>query len=372
MTEQREVHRSSRDPAQMQLRLERWLAGKLPDGAEPAIRDLRGTSATGMSSETLLFDAAWTEGGALREEPLVARIAPDTSDVPVFPSYDLERQAQVMRLVRDQTSVPVPRVWWSEPRAEAIGAPFFVMERVEGEVPPDVMPYNFGDSWLFHAPREDQQRLVDSTIAVLAELHTIDAAQDECRFLELDEPGGTVLQRHSAHVRAWYEFCSSNGDRSPLIERAFGWIDDHWPAEEGSTVVSWGDSRIGNVMYRDFRPVAVFDWEMAALGPRELDVAWLIYGHRCFEDMATFFELGGMPHLLRREDVASTYESLTGYTLRDLDFFFVYTAVQWAIVFLRTGQRAIHFGDQDRPSDVDEMLRNREPLEQMLDGTYWS
>jgi hypothetical protein len=48
-----------------------------------------------------------------------------------------------------------------------------------------------------------------------------------------------------------------------------------------------------------------------------------------------------------------------------------YCALQWAIVFLRTGQRAIHFGEEQRPDDIDELLRNREPLERMLAGTYW-
>ena len=59
---------------------------------------------------------------------------------------------------------------------------------------------------------------------------------------------------------------------------------EHWPADEGPTVLSWGDSRIGNVMYRDFEPVAVLDWEMAGLGPREVDVGWFIYAHRVFEE----------------------------------------------------------------------------------------
>ena len=43
-------------------------------------------------------------------------------------------------------------------------------------------------------------------------------------------------------------------------------------------MLSWGDSRIGNVLYEDFRPVAVLDWEMATVGPRALDVSWIIFG----------------------------------------------------------------------------------------------
>jgi aminoglycoside phosphotransferase (APT) family kinase protein len=126
------------------------------------------------------------------------------------------------------------------------------------------------------------------------------------------------------------------------------------------------------VMYRDFAPVAVLDWEMAALSPRELDVAWLIYGHRIFEDIAGSMDLPGMPEFLRPDDVAGTYESLTGHTPRDLEFFGTYAAIQYGIVFLRTGHRQVHFGEADEPDDVDDMVMNREPLERMLAGTYWN
>jgi len=54
----------------------------------------------------------------------------------------------------------------------------------------------------------------------------------------------------------------------PLIERTFAALDTTRPAE-GRPSSNWGDSRIGNMMFRDFRPAAVLDWEMAALGPAE-------------------------------------------------------------------------------------------------------
>jgi aminoglycoside phosphotransferase (APT) family kinase protein len=161
------------------------------------------------------------------------------------------------------------------------------------------------------------------------------------------------------------------GRRSPLVEQAFDWLDSHWPSDEGDPVVSWGDSRIGNAMYRDFAPVAILDWEMVGVGPRELDVSWLLYGHRVFEDIANGYGLPGMPDFLRPEDVASTYEKLTGYAPRDLQFYMVYAALAYAIVFLRTGARSIHFGEREAPDDIDELIMNRAPLERMLAGTYW-
>jgi len=350
----------------MRSRLEAWLTTQLPAGAEPQIPHLEATSANGMSSETILFTAEWTESNAAKSEELVVRIAPDPSDVPVFPSYDLERQFEVIRLVGELSDVPVPKVWWSDAQGTATGVPLFVMGRVDGIVPPDVMPYNFGDSWLFDATPEQQRTLQDSSIEVLANLHGIDNAAERFSFLQYDAAlGDTALRRRIAHAKDWYEY-AREGHRSTVVERLFAWLDDNWPSDEGPTVVSWGDSRIGNVMYKDFMPCAVLDWEMAALGPRELDLAWMTYSHGVFESLAQVFELPGMPNFLRADDAAATYESLTGHTPRNLDWYSAFAAVQWAIVFVRTGLRAVHFGTEEMPAEVDDFIRHRDAIERML------
>ena len=367
-----ELTRSSRDRDEVRSRLETWLASRLPPGAAPRITALEGTSANGMSSETLLVDARWHEGGAVRDERLVARLAPGEHDVPVFPSYDLGRQFDAIRLVAEMTDVPVPPVWWSEPDPAAIGSPFFVMGRVDGRVPPDVMPYNFGDSWLYDAAPADQRHLQDATVSVLARLHAVESAAERFAFLAPATAGATPLRRRFAVTRDWYTFAAAGGFRSPLVERTLDWLDVRWPAGETDPVLCWGDSRIGNVIYGGFDPAAVLDWEMATLGPPELDVAWLVYGHRIFEDIAASLDLPGMPGFLRADDVAATYESLTGHAPRDLAWYGTYAAVQFAIVFLRTGARSVHFGEAEMPAAVDDLILNREPLERMLAGAYWS
>jgi aminoglycoside phosphotransferase (APT) family kinase protein len=151
-----------------------------------------------------------------------------------------------------------------------------------------------------------------------------------------------------------------------LIDQGFVWLDSHWPGAEGAAVVCWGDSRIGNVIYRDFAPVAVLDWEMVGLGPRELDVAWMVYSHRAFEDIAARYGFPGMPEFMGRENVVATYESSAGCRLREFDWYLTYAAVQWGIVGLRTGRRQVHFGEREMPADVDDLLLNREALESML------
>jgi aminoglycoside phosphotransferase (APT) family kinase protein len=365
-----DMQRSTRDLADIERRLRYWLENLLGEASQPEVAVSSAAGSNGMSSETILLDATWSDGPTRRSEPLVARLAPAESDVPVFASYDLRRQFDALTLVGQLTSVPVPKMWWMESDPAALGSQFFVMSRVEGDVPPDVMPYTFGDNWLFDSPASKLRELQDSSVAVLAELHAIDRPQEVFGFLNYDEPGATALERHVAHTKAWYAYAVADGARSKLVERCFDWLDGHWPTTEGETVLSWGDSRIGNVMYRDFRPVAVLDWEMAGLGPRELDVAWMLFAHRVFEELAGEFGLPGMPDFMRVGDVVGAYERTTGKTLRNLEFYCTYAAIQWGIVFLRTGMRQAHFDGSALPEDHDDLMHHRGSLEKMAEGRY--
>jgi aminoglycoside phosphotransferase (APT) family kinase protein len=366
--------RTSRDPVELGKRLEAWLGDHLPAGSDPTVTDAHGTAANGMSSETLLFRCSWTEGGVRHDEGLVGRIAPDPDDVPVFPTYDMGAQFRIMQLVGELTPVPVPRVRWLEESRGPLGAPFFVMDQVQGVVPQDNLPYTFGSvqpNWLYDATTEQRATLQDAMVGVLADIHALDAADERFAFLHPQTAGSTAWRRHLAHTRDWYDYVAGTGVASPLVERAFAWLEDHLPADDGDTVVLWGDSRIGNVMFDDFRPVAVLDWEMASVGPRELDVAWMVYAHRVFEDLTALAGMTGIPDLLTRSDVAAAYEKRTGAMLPHLDVAFVYCAVQWAIVFLITAQRAVRFGEREMTADPDDLIMNKASLEQLLAGTYW-
>jgi aminoglycoside phosphotransferase (APT) family kinase protein len=261
-------------------------------------------------------------------------------------------------------------VRWLELDAGPIGAPFLVMDRAEGRVPPDLMPYTFG-SWLSEATPGERRGLQDASVGVLAELHAIDASAPDLAFLEYDLPGDTPLRRHCEHLRGYYDW--TRGERShPLLEQAFDWLAAHWPAEEGETVVSWGDSRIGNVMYQGFEPAAVLDWEMAAFGPRELDIGWMIFMHCFFDELARQMGKPGLPDFMRPDDVAATYAARTGHAVRDLDFYQTYAALRHGIIMTRIHARRVHFGEAEWPDDIDSVIHHRPTLERMLDGRWWS
>eukprot|EP01032_Pedospumella_encystans_P031159 gene31159-35172_t len=151
------LQRSSRDAATVPALLADWLATLLPAGADPQVVLHSGIDANGMSSETMILDATWTEDGEPRRGEYVARVAPAAADFPVFPSYALQEQYDAMRLVGELTDVPVPAVRWMEPTGTVLGTPFFLMDRVDGVIPQDVLPYNFGDNWLHDADHADQR-----------------------------------------------------------------------------------------------------------------------------------------------------------------------------------------------------------------------
>jgi aminoglycoside phosphotransferase (APT) family kinase protein len=283
----------------------------------------------------------------------------------------MARQARVIRLVGERTSVPVPEVVFDEPSDEPLGAEFFVMRRIDGIVPPDVMPYPMG-SWVTEATEEQRDVLERGAVEALAGVHGTTDRLEDLDFLQFSDAGDTALRRHVAHERDYYEW-ARDGLRFPLIERAFDWLDEHWPeaADANPPALSWGDARIGNMMFRDFEPVGVLDWEMAGVAPRELDVGWMIFLHRFFQDLCHDLGMEGLPQMFRRDNVAAHYAKVSGYEPVDLDWFIVYGAVRHGIVMTRATRRGVQFGDQAMPEDPDDLILHRHSLERLLNGTYW-
>jgi aminoglycoside phosphotransferase (APT) family kinase protein len=353
---------TTREPAELGALLQAWFTAKFPGSSVSGVRVPTGT---GMSSESVLFDVALPDG--TRE--CVARIEPDATTYPVFPTYDLAKQFRVLQLLAEQSAVPVPEMLWYEGDRTAVGSTFFVMSRVDGEVPPDVMPYPMG-SWLYDATVADQERLQRNSVQLLADLHAVPT--DDFAFLEYDRPGASALRRHVAEQSAYYEWLCQDSPRVPLLERMFAWLEEHWPADDSGSVISWGDARIGNVLFRDFEPVGVLDWEMVGLAPREVDIAWMIWMHRFLDDFARLAGMPGMPAFMRRDDVASTYEAMTGHAVRDLDWYLMYAALRQALVLSRTARRQFYFGEIPMPENPDDLVINRASIERLLDGTYWT
>ncbi|MCC6338795.1 MAG: phosphotransferase family protein [Acidimicrobiia bacterium] len=361
------IARSTRSHDDLARRLEAWLRDGPPGLEGAAVTGLSVPETGGMSSETLLFDLTWTEEGRTRRARRVARVEPDPGDMPVFPRYDLAAQARVMRLVAEHTAVPVPAVVAVEEDPAVLGTPFIVMERVDGRVPPDVMPYTM-EGWLRDSPEADRRALQDATVRVLAALHAVGPATCDLSFLTYDAPGDTPLRRHVEHWRRYYDWVRAD-IRFPLLDAAFARLDDTWPAEEGPAALSWGDARIGNVIYRDHEPAAVLDWEMAGVAPPGVDLGWFVVLHRFFDGIAEMLGVEGLPTFARRADVIDAYARAGGQVPGDPDFFELYAALRHGIVMARVHARRVHFGEAAWPDDPDDAIMHRPMLESMLDGS---
>jgi aminoglycoside phosphotransferase (APT) family kinase protein len=361
-TEDFEITRTTRDQATLREQLEAWLATHVP-GARISQMEV---PANGMSSETLLFEMTVEQPG---EEPvteeLVARLAAADDAVPVFPHYDIEAQYSVMDLVGRHTTAPVPRVRFLETDPSVLGAPFLVMERVHGRVPPDAMPYTM-EGFMLEATAEELRALQDATVDVLAEIHRTPLGP-ETAFLEYDQPGETALRRHVNHWKAYSDWVTG-GREVPLLDDAAAWLEANWPsaADRRPPALSWGDARIGNVLYQGFDPVAVLDWEMATVAPVEVDLGWMAFLHTFFQDISVEFEMAGLPDFMASEDVVARYEAASGGTVEDFEWFYTYAAYRHGAIMLRISDRRVHFGDAPEEEDLEAAILHRARLRALI------
>jgi len=365
--DEKQLTKDERDPTELAAGVAEWLAGPLGADGPVEVREVSTPSGSGLSCVTLVLDCTWTRQRVPQEGRFAVRIAPHAAAFPVFPSYDLPLQHDVIAAVAEHTAVPVPPLVGLEGTGEVLGSPFLVMEAVEGRAPLDNPPYVFG-GWLHDATAKERAAVEEATLGVMAGVHGLNEPRlvlPRLAALAGDDP----LRAHVASQRAYYAWALEQDDlRVPLLERAFDWLEEHWPEEPGEAVLCWGDARPGNVLFDGVTPAAVLDWEMATIAPRELDVAWYVFIHRFFQDIAEVFELPGLPDLAQPDHVAATYERLSGHAVAHLHWYVVYAALRHGIVMARIKRRMIHFGEEVAPDDPDDYVMHRAALQELIGG----
>ena len=119
------LQRSGRDVSTVPALLSEWLSTVMPGGVTPEVTVESGIDSNGMSSETIILTGRWEEDGQKVEQKWVARVAPTEEDVPVFITYRMDHQFDVIRLVGELTDVPVPKVRWIDPTGTPVKYDFF-------------------------------------------------------------------------------------------------------------------------------------------------------------------------------------------------------------------------------------------------------
>jgi aminoglycoside phosphotransferase (APT) family kinase protein len=162
-----------RDPEATATTLARWLQ-QVAGVQRPAVADVSIPGSTGWSNETVLFDAAWGDGDERRTRGLVARIAP--SGYQVFPDETFLRQHAVMHALAERTDVPMARIHWLETDRSWFGQPFWIMDRIAGDIPTDTPPYA-GQRWLHDASPEQQARAWWAGVDAMVRVHRVDVGR---------------------------------------------------------------------------------------------------------------------------------------------------------------------------------------------------
>lgn len=244
-------------------------------------------------------------------------------------AHAIDREYRIISTLAG-TEVPVPAALLYCVDRAVVGTPFYVMERVDGRV--------FHDCTLPGVSRNDRQAMYKSMARTLGALHNVDFAS--LGLGDFGKPGNYFARQVNRWTRQW----QLSRTREDLhIERLIGWLPEHIPADDTTSVVH-GDYRIGNLMFHPTEPrvVALLDWELSTLGHPLADVAhsaiaWLTlpdeYGGLLGRDLETL----GLPDL---EHFEADYAAAAQHRGRLTSFHLVFALFRWAVIFEGIAARA--------------------------------
>jgi aminoglycoside phosphotransferase (APT) family kinase protein len=307
-------------------KLQAWLTSKLPSAADISI-SLLARASTGYASEIHFFDLHWQEAGRERIEKLVIREEPMA--LRVFPVYDMGKEFHTMRCLQG-TAVPVPKMHWLELDDKVLGAPFFVMGKVEGEI---IDPQQFAEEPqgpLWRATPEGRGKIWRQAIEVIAKINTVDWERLGLTFFGVNKKGTDALDRQIAFYERMAEWAGVKP--KPFLDSAFTWFKKN-RFKPKYVSICWGDARLGNMMYHNGRIVAALDWDMTHIGAAEDDLAWLLaVDWLTNEGTSMRGRWEGTPE---REEIIRIYESATRRKLEDFSYHEAFAMLKLGIIYWR-------------------------------------
>lgn len=318
-----------RDLELVRGRLQEWIAPRWAErrgtASDVTVGTLTAPEGAGFSNETLLADLHYRDAtGSEQIDPLIVRLQPD---YPVFPSYDLLRQYRIMELL-SKTALPMPRMDFVELDRSVLGTPFFVAERVDGSIPGDAPTYHT-EGWMASLDAEGQRQVWFEGVEMIARCQEVDIAGKGLDFLDTGDADPTAVGIDQ--YESFLDWAAAGRDY-PIQRRAIEWLRANRPPENERVLV-WGDARIGNIIYGDdLCARAVIDWEMASVGSPETDLAWTLFvdWHHC--------EGYGIPRLASLpspEQTVDWFRQRTGRPLDHVDYYMVYAALRFAVIYVR-------------------------------------
>src|SRR5712692_5041892 len=284
----------------VQDKVRAYLQGKLPAARNLTLSDFVQT-AGGWSHEIYVFYANWqedsrnvTRGLCLRKDPGVGLLREISS---------LKEQYRVLQAL-EPTPAPTAKVYWYEEDPALLGGPFFVMEKVEGEVP---NPWSRAGKQAY-AEAALRGTLSRSFVEALASLHNLDWRAAGLDFIGVPGPG----KDFALHEVAKWESLIQQSLRKPepVLTEVLMWLKANAPEAKRLAFVH-GAYRTGNLIIKDDAIAAIIDWELQVIGDPLYDVAYVL----------SDLNREGSPLLscvIEREFFLDYYQQLTGLTV-DLD-----------------------------------------------------
>jgi aminoglycoside phosphotransferase (APT) family kinase protein len=260
---------------------------------------------------------------------------------PLPPSaHDVLREARLLRAL-ESTPVRTPGVLAVCDDPTVIGAPFYVMELIEGDVITSKIPEPLDNP-------EQRKRIADELIDGLVRLHDVDWTA--VGLEGFGKPTG-YLERQLRRFNGLWEH---NRTREvPAVEEVGTWLAANMP-ESGPATIVHGDYRLGNTIFASGAPArlaAILDWEMATIGDPLADVGYTMMQWIEAGDPVGKFNLQAvtqLPGFPTRQEMIASYEERSGRSMQALDWY-VTLALWKGVVFMEGNYKRAVSGSTDDP-----------------------
>ena len=272
--------------------------------------------AGGASREIWSLDLAIERAAGVETLPLVLRKDPAGR---VGDGGDRSVELGVLRAAY-AGGVPVPRPRWGSTDSAILGAPFFLMDRVEGEALPRRL---LRDD--VYAPARAGMAAELGVIA--ARIHALDLSAPDLAALPQPprdrSPARLEIERVAKSIRELAV------EAHPVLDLAERWLLERAPEAPRIALVH-GDYRVGNVLFDASGVRAILDWELVHVGDPIEDLGWLCTRAWRF---GSPLPAGGVG---TREQLVEAYEAASGTKVdRDaLRFWEACGSFKLALVFI--------------------------------------